>query len=224
MGLLGMLFGKKGPEFTERIWLTTGAKLNDLVGRVRAGQERGANPLVVSHFGATHTALLEALGKTGVTVYNITSSALFPVNLSEVLRQRRAALVLSSAAIPALVTRAVSAQPKDSTLAPVSVLLAEHYPLPERDLQVLALDKVWPMRLEFACYTGLDEPWLASFGTDRIRDMLPKLGIDKEEMLEHPWLNQSIRSAQKRLAQQIRREQACDSCEEWVRRNLREPG
>ncbi len=221
MGLLEILFRKKEPEFAERIWLTTECKINDLVIQVRNGQERGVNSVVVTHFKATHRSLLEALDKGGVSFHVVTNSTQFPSNVQDVLRQRRSTLVLASDAIPSFVTRAVSSQPKNTTLAPVSVHLAEHYPCFDRDQQVLALDKVWPMRISFTCYTGLDEPWLISFGTDRIREMLSKLGMDKESVLEHPVLNRSIRTAQKRVAQQVPHEQICESCEEWVRSNLR---
>ncbi len=38
----------------------------------------------------------------------------------------------------------------------------------------------------------------------------------------HPQLTRSIRAAQKKIGQQVRREEVCDSSEEWVRRNLPE--
>ena len=220
MGLREMLFGKKGPEFAERIWLTTEGKIHDLVIQVRNGQERGVNSVVVTHFKATHRSLLEALERGGVSLHVVTNSAQFPSNVPDVLRQGRSTLLLASDAIPSFVTRAVSPQPKNTTLAPVSVHLAEHYPCYDRDQRVLALDKVWPMRIEFTCYTGLDEPWLISFGAGRIREMLAQLGMDKDSVLEHPLLSRSIQSAQKRVAQQVSREQICESCEEWARRNL----
>lgn len=220
MKVLKMLFGAPKPEFKERIWLTTERKMNDLVIQVRNSQMRGINSVVVTHFKTTQVSLIEALDRSGVSFQVITNSTQFPSNILDVLSQKGTTLVLASDAIPSFVTRAESSQPKNTTLAPMSVHLAEHYPCFDRDQKVLALDKVWPMRIEFTCYTGLDEPLLISFGADRIREMLLKLGIDKESVLEHPFLCRSIQSAQKRVAQQVPHEQICESCEEWVRRNL----
>jgi hypothetical protein len=187
---------------------------------LRSDTERGHNSVVVTHFQDTHESLLEILANDGLNCHVIKSSSQFPSGMPDVFNQKGQILVLTSEAIPSFVARAISSQPKSATLSPVSVNLIEHYPLLERDQRVLDLDMVWPVRLDFTCYTSLDEPWLSLFGVDRIRSMLPKLGMDKEEVLEHPMLIQSIQSAQKRLGRQVSHEQICASCQEWVRKNL----
>jgi len=221
MGIFEMIFGKKKPQFAERIWLTTQGKTNDLLSHLRSNAVRGLNSVVVTHFQDTQQSLLENLAKSGLTCHVIKSASQFPSGMPDVFNQKGQILVLASEAIPSFVTRAISSQPKSATLSPVSVNLIEHYPLMERDQRVLDLDMVWPMRLEFMCYTSLDEPWLSSFGVDRIRNMFPKLGMNKEEVLEHPMLIQSIQVAQKKLARQVIHEQICTSCPEWVRKNLK---
>ena len=40
------------------------------------------------------------------------------------------------------------------------------------------------------------------FGSDRISSIMEKLGIEEGEVLEHPWLNRSIETAQRRVEQQ----------------------
>ena len=40
------------------------------------------------------------------------------------------------------------------------------------------------------------------FGSDRISGIMEKLGIEEGEVLEHPWLNKSIETAQRRVEQQ----------------------
>jgi hypothetical protein len=220
MRIFEMMFGKKKPQFAERIWLTTQGKINDLLSQLRSNTERGLNSVVVTHFQVTHQSLLEIFAKGGINCHVIKSSSQFPSSMPDVFNQKGQILMLTSEAIPSFVARAISAQPKNATLSPVSVNLIEHYPLLERDQRVLDLDMFWPMRLEFTSYTSLDEPWLSSFGVDRIRNIFPKLGMDKEEVLEHPMLIQSIQSAQKKLARQVSHEQICASCQEWVRKNL----
>jgi hypothetical protein len=220
MGILEMLFGKKKPKFSERIWLTKQGKITDLMNHVRNDQKCGLQSVVVTHFQDTLNTLLEALNKEGVPLHIIKNSSQFPSGVPDMFNQKGQVLVLASEAIPSFVTRAVSSQPKNTALPPVSIHLAEHYPCLDRDHRVLDLDKVWPMKVEFTCYTSLDEPWLASFGVDRIREMLPKLGMSKEEVLEQPMLNQSIQVAQKKMTQQVPHEQICESCQEWVSKNV----
>lgn len=220
MGMLEMLFGKKKPVFSERIWLNKQAKIADLLNRVQADHTCGRPSVVVAHFQDTLNMLLEIFGKDGVTLQVITNSSQFPSGVPDVLRQKASVLVLTSEAIPTFVARAIGSQTKNTALPPVSVHLIEHYPLPDRDERVLDLDKVWPMKIEFTCYASLEEPWLAAFGADRIREMLSKFGMNKDEVLEHPMLNKSIQAAQKRLAQQVPREQVCESCQAWMDKNV----
>ncbi len=227
MGLMELLLGRKKPEFVERICLTTERKLAEIVGQVRADRERGVGCVAVTHFQATHRALLEAFDKDGVKGRSIANSREFPTNVLQLVSKEGSTLVLASDAIPSAVAQTDSSQSKHQALGPVTVYLAEHYPCAGRDERVLALDKAWPVRLKFICYTALDEPWLMSPGIDRVRDMFHMLGMDKETAIEPvrygraiQLLGRSIRAEQKRLAQQVPHEQASESCQEWVRRNL----
>lgn len=58
-----------------------------------------------------------------------------------------------------------------------------------------------PMPIEFNFYTGLDQPWLAPFGTEWTRQLIARLGMDEATVLSHPTLHRANRSAQQRLTQ-----------------------
>jgi hypothetical protein len=220
MRLLNRFFGKKTPEFTERIWLTTARKFDDLVVQVRQCQSLGGLPVAVGHFPATLQRILHAFDKSGLAVRVVSSAPQFPVELPEASTPQAAILVLSSETIPLSPLTTPRARPEVGRLAPVSVHLAEHYPFPGRDQDVLALQSVWSRPIEFTCYTGLDEPWLAPFGIERTKQLIARLGVGEETVLSHPALHGVIQAAQQRIARQVRHEQRCDSCEEWVRCNL----
>ncbi len=220
MRLLDRLFGKKAPEFTERIWLSTAQKIDDLVAQVRRGLGVGVYPVAVAHFPATQRRLLEAFDKSGIAAHEISSPSQFPAELPDGGLPATAILVLSSEVIPSAFQRPPLPHPEAARLAPVSVHLAEHYPSPGRDQGVLALAKIWPASLEFACYTALDEPWLVPFGIERTRQIISKLGMDEATVLTHPVLHNAIRGAQEQIARRVPHEQRCDSCEEWMQCNF----
>lgn len=220
MRLLDRLFGKKAPEFTERIWITTARKFDDLVVQVRQCQSLGGLPVAVTHFPATQQRLLDAFDTSGATVHVVSSAPQFPAELPEASTPREAILLLSSETIPRVSLSPSRARPEAARLAPVSVHLAEHYPSPGRDQDVLALQSIWSRPIEFTCYTGLDEPWLALFGIEKTKQLIAKLGVGEETLLSHPVLHSAIQSAQQRIARMVSHEQRCDSCEEWVRYNL----
>jgi len=51
-------------------------------------------------------------------------------------------------------------------------------------------------------YVSLEDNLMRLFGSDRISTIMEKLGIEEGEVLEHPWLNKSIETAQRRVEQQ----------------------
>lgn len=51
-------------------------------------------------------------------------------------------------------------------------------------------------------YVSLEDNLMRLFGSDRISNIMERLGIEEGEVLEHPWLNKSIETAQRRVEQQ----------------------
>jgi preprotein translocase subunit SecA len=51
-------------------------------------------------------------------------------------------------------------------------------------------------------YVSLEDNLMRLFGSDKISNIMEKLGIEEGEVLEHPWLNRSIETAQRRVEQQ----------------------
>jgi len=51
-------------------------------------------------------------------------------------------------------------------------------------------------------YISLEDNLMRLFGSDRISTIMERLGIQEGEVLEHPWLNKSIETAQRRVEQQ----------------------
>jgi len=51
-------------------------------------------------------------------------------------------------------------------------------------------------------FVSLEDNLMRLFGSDRISSIMERLGIQEGEVLEHPWLNKSIETAQRRVEQQ----------------------
>jgi preprotein translocase subunit SecA len=50
-------------------------------------------------------------------------------------------------------------------------------------------------------YVSLEDDLMRLFGSDRVANVMSKLGLEEGQVLEHPWLNRSIESAQRRVEQ-----------------------
>jgi preprotein translocase subunit SecA len=51
-------------------------------------------------------------------------------------------------------------------------------------------------------YVSLEDDLMRLFGSDRIAGIMGRLGLEEGQVLEHPWLNRSIETAQRRVEQQ----------------------
>ncbi|MFC1468108.1 preprotein translocase subunit SecA [Verrucomicrobiota bacterium] len=51
-------------------------------------------------------------------------------------------------------------------------------------------------------YVSLEDDLMRLFGSERISNIMARLGIEEGEVLEHPWLNKSLETAQRRVEEQ----------------------
>ena len=51
-------------------------------------------------------------------------------------------------------------------------------------------------------YVSLEDDLMRLFGSERVSNIMSRLGLEEGEVLEHPWLNKSIGTAQRRVEQQ----------------------
>jgi hypothetical protein len=220
VGIFSALFKHKDPQFSDRVWTTVRRKLEDLAGGVAASRASGAAALVVFHFRDTGSAVAAALESRGVPHVPISDFAQILSPDSAAWREGNAALLLSAGSIPMGVRTDEKRVPKDRRSPPLHVHTAEHHPMPERDRDVLSLDRCWPMPTEFRCYTALEEPWMARFCGEATRKIMGALGMDENTCIEHSAVAASIRSAQEKLAAAVGRDLPADSIEDWARINL----
>ena len=96
------------------------------------------------------------------------------------------------------------------------VVFVEHYPLRQKEEEVyqkLALKNV-------TVHTALDEPFMKTFGSDRIIDLMKKLGMKEDEPVQHQMVSASIKNAQEKLNNKISFERSARSQAEWLRQNI----
>lgn len=69
-------------------------------------------------------------------------------------------------------------------------------------------------------YAGLNEPFFKSFGGDKILNLMQKLGMHEDELLENKSIDRSIENAQEKLEEKIEVEVHTKSAQEWFDKNI----
>lgn len=95
-------------------------------------------------------------------------------------------------------------------------VFAEHYPLLTKEQEIfenLNAEKI-------VVLSSLDEPLFKHFGSDKIVDLLNKLGMNKGESIEHAMITSSIIKAQEKLVKQVLVDHTAKSQKEWMEKNV----
>lgn len=119
----------------------------------------------------------------------------------------------------------------NKTAAPITILLAreatahslsgktpyfiEHYPL--RSKELLLYEK---LKLEKAIvFSSLREPLFKQFGGDKIIELMLKLGMKEDEMIEHNMISNAIQKAQEKIENNVQIESPALSQTDWLKKN-----
>jgi hypothetical protein len=102
-----------------------------------------------------------------------------------------------------------------SQLSGKKTVFAEHYPLlsKEEDLyQRMNLQTV-------EVFSSLNAPLFQQFGGNKIIDVMQRLGLKEDEIIEHKMITSAIRKAQKKIEKKVIVDQTAHSQAEWLQKN-----
>jgi len=95
-------------------------------------------------------------------------------------------------------------------------VFAEHYPLRNKEEELyhkLGLTNV-------LIFSSLKEALFQRFGGDRIIEMMQKLGMKDDTLIEHALISNSIRQAQDKIEKKVVMEVSAHSQKDWLQKNL----
>ena len=98
-----------------------------------------------------------------------------------------------------------------------TAVFLEHYPLHEKELELVAN---WEQN-KIIVYNSLDEALFKHFGSDKMIPLIKMLGMKEDEAIEHSYVTQSITRGQHKLAALVSLEQSASSQEEWMEKNIK---
>ena len=97
----------------------------------------------------------------------------------------------------------------------VALLFAGHYPLHAAEVDLCDNLGLNEMRV----YAHLGMPLLRMFGSEKIAELMVKMGMQEDEPLNHAMITRAIGQAQEKIAKKCSTDMHAVSEEEWLRAN-----
>ncbi|MGB3007892.1 MAG: hypothetical protein WBC06_15365 [Chitinophagaceae bacterium] len=113
-----------------------------------------------------------------------------------------------------LLTTREAAMPQLNGKTPV---FAEHYPLRTKEEELYQRMNLQTVQV----FSSMREPLFQQFGGERIIQLMQKMGIKEDELIEHPLISGSIQKAQKKIEKKVLIEQTALSQADWFEKNYK---
>ncbi len=127
------------------------------------------------------------------------------------------AVAFFSAATTEEITLLLVRQATSQQLAGKIPVFAEHHPLENKEQEFYRKMNMNQVKI----YSALNEPLYKHFGSEKIIDLMRKLGIKENEAIEHSMISSSIKKAQKNIEKNVVIEQTAHSQSDWLQKNYK---
>jgi hypothetical protein len=210
---------KSKPAYRDRVWSSQALKEQDIVRGIRESLSRGYTPISVIHFHNSLDHYRRLFANAGISVHLVKDLSELDVNTPPSGHTKGDVFIMDSDLITPSALMRSHKRSNDTTY---SLHLLERYPIPEPDQRILDFLN---LRSDFAppiAYVSFDEPWLVRTLGDRLTALMERIGINKNEVIEHKLVSNSLQRAQEKLGKMVRRDFPQDTQDKWLEFNLRD--
>ena len=196
------MFGRKkkhNVHYRDFIWMTAAIKIQKLLSQI----EEGKPIIIVSSFEKS----LDELQSINPTLKKLEALSDFSINAGPWLINSK--LILETTSFQQAITDEVQ------------IIFTEHYPMPEKDSEIIAKTAAVFNNTKINFYISLEDPLMRLFNSDKLISMMKSLGLAEDDVIEHKMISKSIVNAQKKMAKKVSFEQHYDDEEAWYRMNYR---
>lgn len=102
----------------------------------------------------------------------------------------------------------------------IVIMVSGHHPLPQHDDMITKFARALRRQSSIVYYQSFDDQLLKQFGSERLKDIIQKMGLKPGEVISHTMINTSIRRVQERIAEKVKSPQPALSEEEWFKMNF----
>lgn len=213
MGLFSFLKSDK-PTYTDKVWRTSHMAWRGMITEALKALTQDDIAIVFTFFDKTQQEIIDFLKQSNAPYFQITAEL-----TGEAAKQEKVVFLCDAGLIHSTALQGLLTTWSGKTK--VTFLFAGHYPLPSREQPVIQkLNASFP-KSEIIFCSSLDDPAFTIFGSDRMVDLLDKLGMKEDEAIEHALVTKAMTRAREKVESSVRSEIAANSEEEWFAKNVK---
>jgi len=213
MGFFSGLFSKK-PKLKrepDKVWIKSEFKFTGMMDYVKTLQTSECSIVLTTFFKDTFDKVLAMLNEKSFSFHEIDTTTYY--HAANKIHFVSAELLNNTNLLSQII--------KHNQNKRMIFVFAEHYPILSKE-KILE-DKITALLPETGAsimyFSALDEPLFAMFGNQNIVNLMQKMGMKDDEMLEHALITKSIESAQKKVEEKITTENKTDKSTDWFKQN-----
>lgn len=107
-----------------------------------------------------------------------------------------------------------------SKTAALNILFYGHYPIPEKENQLLTKIST-TIKTELKFFSSLDDRAFEMFGADNIKSIMEKMGLKEDEAIEHAMVTKSMARAREKIAASVSQEITALTELDWYQKNYK---
>ncbi|OJJ17540.1 hypothetical protein BKI52_27135 [marine bacterium AO1-C] len=201
---------KKGVKAQDEVWISKVEKYQGLYNHLKHTLQEDESLLLINQFENTEQEVKQILAKLEVGHQDLqaTTIDLDAVNIFLATPEQMLMIAKSGPLTPQLRSR-----------GGFRIIIVEHHPSYEQEQILLEhLQELFPT-LTAKVLTSLDEPFMQTFGSERITKIMGQLGLKENESLEHTMISKSIARAQQKIDKSVSQNISAGSQQEWMDRS-----
>ncbi len=213
MGLFSFLKSDKS-TYTDKVWRTRPMAWRGMITEALKALTHNEIAIVFTFFDKTQQDLVDFLKQSNAPYFQITSEL-----TGEAARQEKVVFLCDAELVqsPSL----LGLLSIWSSKTKVTYLFAGHYPLPAKEKPVVQkLTTAFP-KSDLVFCSSLDDPSFSIFGSDRMVDLLDKLGMKEDEAIEHALVTKAMQNAREKVESSVQNEITASSEDDWFAKNVK---
>jgi hypothetical protein len=199
---------KKSDSFviSDKIWMTEQEGLKGLATNAMKAITEGSTPVIVSFFDDAQDKLSTFLMREGVPFKDADEN--FPNEADKNI------LLVSAGHAGQLIRNLFLKKHR------LTFLFTGHHPLISTESKLLNEIYSLTQIKSFLFCLSLDNPLMQFFGSENMKSLMEKLGMKKDECVEHGMVSKSIMRAREKISERVKTEIHSTSEKEWFDRNV----